>query len=271
LPISDLPRPANFEKMLKFLRKGKAQREARNAAEKDLELRNYGSLKAKTGQVPRQRIITNDNSWLGRGHMQLNLSSVDSAEASNRSELSCRSPSPPPSARTGTVRSAPTTPNSRSAIDMLLFPANVSCGTDGGGTTHRERQVMMARLMSTPDKLPAHRTTTSRKVREDKQRAEAARKEEEEERHRGRLRQLAQMTAERVKTSRAKTQSSSTRGPLNTTDRLVKNTQHVRPTTAPAKTPTSIPRPDSNLTNASGNKPGREGSSSFQKACAMLL
>ena len=282
LPMSDLPRPANFDKALKFLRKAKAQREARNAADKELELRNYGTWKVKAGQSLRQRnSVNNDKSWLVRSNTLLNLSSVDSADndadaeaASNHSVLSSRSHSPP-SGRTGTaIKSAPTTPRYRTAIDMLLFPANVSCGTDAGSSSQRGRQVMMARLMSTPDKLPAHRTTTSRKVREDKQRMERERIEEEQERHRVRLRQLAQMTAERVKAAKTKTPlSSSSQGPLSTNKSSINTTTPGR-SIAPAKSPVSSSRTGSKAllsTTDNQSASGRDGSHSFQKACAMLL
>lgn len=271
LPISDLPRPANFEKTLKFLRKAKAQREARNAAEKEQEMRNYATWNVKTGQSPRQRIASNGSSWLGRDNMKLNLSSVDSADVSNRSALSCRSLSPLPSARRGTVKSAPSSPTFRTAIDMLLFPANVSSRTEGAsGASERGRQVMMARLMTTPDKRSPQRTTTARKAREERQRAEEEKKVEEQENHRAKIRQLAQITAQRARKVKAKSHlSSPSHLPLKIDQPSNSPPAPAQSVSAPTQAPAAIltnPSIDPpQQTNSTSNHPGRE-SSSFQKA-----
>ena len=229
--LKDMHRPASYDKSIKLLLQAKKHRTEKITHAKSLEMRNYDNWDVSSGgkQTRRRTValfdksnihISSNESWLinrsmsgnsssihtnnGMPHTRLNISSsMDGIDLTSRTSTSSnrsRSPSHASSNNKSTPSSSlplPPPPPIRTAIDMILFPANVSFGNDGSTvTTSRERQVIMARLMSTPEKLPKKHGNTHRHAKEERDKLTNKRNEEIEKLRKERIRMQAKATAE---------------------------------------------------------------------------
>ena len=244
--LKDMHRPASYDKSIKKLLKAKKHRTEKLTHAKSLEMRNYDTWEVSSGgKHTRQKVTTFDKSnvhistnesWLanrsisgnsssnsthtnGIPHPRLNTSSsLDGIDISPTSQRS-RSPSHTSNNNKSTLSTSPLPPPPpfqmfRTAIDMLLFPSNVAFGNDGSTvTTSRERQVIMARMMSTPEKIPKKHENTHRNAKFERDKLTNERKEELEKIKKERIRLQAKATAERAKRNQREGGSSTTPTP----------------------------------------------------------